>query len=469
MSVTYRFFRNKLMATPPLFKHQKAAIKHGRTQSILFDMSDPGTGKTRTHAQLFVERAKKTGKCALVLASRSLLRSAWEDDFRKYCPEVRVSVATAANRTKAFAVDADVYVTNHDAALWLAQQPPTFFKKFDSLIIDESSAYKHRTSRRSKSVNKIKKYFAYRTCMSGTPNTNSITELWHQMFILDDGARLGKNFFAFRSAVCTPEQVGPSASMMKWTDREGAEHIVAHLLKDVVIRNRLEDCIDMPENVVYEKKYHLTPQQLRAYKQMEAACIAEMESGTLIRSINAAGVVQKLLQIASGAAYNEDGEYSVIDTGRYELVAELVEQRKHCVVFFNWRHQLEGLRTAFQAADITFTEIYGDVSDKDRKLAVDHFQAGFYRVLLAHPASAAHGLTLTKGTSTIWSSPTYNLEHYMQGNRRIHRAGQKERTETINIVAEGTIEEKVILKLTDKNARQGNMLDLLQELYHDSR
>ena len=146
-------------------------------------------------------------------------------------------------------------------------------------------------------------------------------------------------------------------------------------------------------------------------------------------------------------------------------MGDLVEARENSVVFFNWSHQRDQLIKEFEKRGITYVVIDGNTSDKARKEAVDHFQAGFYRVLLAHPQSAAHGLTLTKGTTTIWASPTYNLEHYLQGNRRIYRAGQTKKTETIVVLAPGTVEEKVYQKLQDKDARQSTMLELLKELF----
>jgi len=133
-----------------------------------------------------------------VLAPRSLLRSVWVNDFAKFAPQYKVSVADAANRDKAFAVDADVYVTNTDAAKWLAEQKPAFFKRFSELAVDESTAYKHHTSQRSKAIAKIAGYFKYRCCMTGTPNGNSITDVWHQVMILDGGKRLGNSFYRFR-------------------------------------------------------------------------------------------------------------------------------------------------------------------------------------------------------------------------------------------------------------------------------
>lgn len=435
-----------------------------REHERVLDASDPGTGKTRVQIELFAERRKRGGGAALVIAPKSLLRSAWQDDFRKFAPTVRTEVCPATNRAKAFAKDADVYITNTDAAKWLSTQPPAFFKKFDTLIVDEMSTFKHRTSQRSKALGKIKKFFRYRYGLTGTPNSNSITDIWHQVFILDDGKRLGTSFFHFRSSVCTPVQVGPQPNMVKWVDKEGAELAVGQLLGDLVVRHKFEECIDIPKNHTYSVSYHITPKQRAVYKQMEDAAIARLKDGKTISAVNAATVFTKLLQVASGAAYTEDGTYSCIDTARYELVADLCEERDHTVVFFNWEHQRDLLIKEFERRGLTFTVIDGKVPDRDRKEAVDGFQQGFYRIMLAHPQSAAHGLTLTKGATTIWVSPTYNLEHYLQGNRRIYRAGQTRRTETVVILADGTIEDKVFEKLQHKNASQSLMLDILKEL-----
>lgn len=454
-------------APPPLYKHQKASIAFMRNKSNIFDTSDPGTGKTRVQIELTRERRSNGEGCTLVLAPKSLLRPAWEDDFNSFAPELTISVATAANREKAFEVPADVYVTNIDAATWLAKQKPTFFKRFDTLIIDEISGFKHRTSKRSKAVNKIKKHFKYRAGMTGTPNTNTLTDLWHQVYILDDGDRLGKSFFAFRASVCNPIQNGPQPNMLRWDDRPGADAAVAMLLSDIVIRHKFEECLDIPANVENVVHYYMSKKQLQAYKEVELNSLAQIKM-QIVSAVNAAALGTKLLQIASGAVYDESGKAVIVDTGRYELVADLIEERANCVVFFNWTHQRDALIAEFESRGITYALIDGTVTDKQREAAVKYFQAGFYKVLLAHPASAAHGLTLTKGTTTIWASPTYNLEHFIQGNRRIYRAGQMQRTETIVIVAPGTIEEKVMAKLLDKEGRQTSMLELLKENFDDS-
>ncbi len=436
----------------------------------VLDASDPGTGKTRVQIELFRMRRLRGGGKALVIAPKSLLRSAWQDDFLKFAPDMTTVVCPAEKREQMFQQEADVYITNTDATKWLAKQPAKFFQQFDTLIIDELSAFKHHTSQRSKALNKIKKHFAKRYGLTGTPNSNSITDIWHQMFVLDDGQRLGRSFYQFRNAVCEPQQVGPQPNMLQWHDKPGAENVVANLLVEAIVRHKFEECIDIPANHTYSVPYHMSPKQAKAYQQMERDAITMLNDGKVITTVNAAGVMTKLLQIASGASYFEGLEgddYANIDSGRYELVSDLVEQRDHSVVFFNWTHQREELIKEFKKRGITYAVIDGNTSDKARKEAVDLFQSGFYRVLLAHPQSAAHGLTLTKGTATIWASPTYNLEHFLQGNRRIYRAGQTQKTETIVVLAPGTVEDKVYAKLQEKDARQGNMLELLKELFGD--
>lgn len=447
----------------PLAAHQIESLKFMSTRPRVFDISDAGTMKTRVELEDFGSRRQRGGGCALVLAPRSLLQSAWGDDCERFTPHLAYSCAYASNRELAFAKEADMYFTNTDAAKWLAKQPAKFFKKFDTLIIDESTAYKHHTSQRSKAIAKIKKYFEYRRNLTGTPNTNTVLDLWNQVNILDDGQRLGPSFYQFRNSVCVPTQVGRQAHMIQWKDREGIEGAVAELIKDITIRHQFENCIDIPPNFEYPIYFHLNQRHRSTYKEMEKTAIAQLQGGAVIEAINAAAVTTKLMQIASGAVYDANGDYHLIDEDRYELIADLVEQRKHNIVFFNWTHQRDELQKVFEARGLSHTLIDSSVSDTERSVAVKNYQAGFYRVLLAHPQSAAHGLTLTRGTATIWASPTYNLEHFLQGNKRIYRAGQQDKTETIVVLATGTIEQKVYARLQEKNLHQSDLLDLLME------
>lgn len=458
------------MTQPPLFAHQKTTKVALKKNPVFFDQSEPGTGKTRVQIEDFAERRAKGGKPAIITATRSTLESAWAEDFAKFAPDLTVSVAYASNREKAFAKPADAYILNHDGVNWLAQQPKQFWKQFDggTLIHDESTAFKHNTSMRGKNAAKIMPHFEFRRNMCGEADPNGVLDLWHQYFLLDGGKRLGKSFFAFRSAVCTPQQVGPMANHIKWVEKDDVAPLVAALVKDISIKHLLRECVDMPENVVYTRTYKLPPKAMKQYVDMQDLMVANIK-GKVVSALNKAVLRTKLLQIASGAIYNRDdpdgeSQYVKVDEGRYELILDLVQEAKHSVVFFQWWHQRDELVAEAKRRNLAFTVYDGNTSDKDRKAITTDYQKGMYDVIFAHPKSAAHGLTWTRGTRTIWASPTDNLEWYRQGNRRIDRIGQTQRTETIIVTAEGTYDEIAVERLTGKAVRSDEFVRVLKAM-----
>jgi SNF2 family DNA or RNA helicase len=461
---------------PPYYEHQEETLEFIRGcvdagPGRVFDASDPGTGKTRPAIGAFVERRKNGGGKALVLAPKSILQPAWGDDISKFFPGVSYICAYASNRVKAFEMDVDIYITNHDAVRWIMQKddkgklvnlPAEYWDDFDTIIIDESTAYKHANRQRSKAVYQLAQNFTYRQLMSGTPNPNSVTEIWHQVKILDDGESLGKSFWGFRSAMCEPVQSGPGINHITWVDKEGSENVLYDLIDHMTIRHERGYCPNYGEP--YKLYYELPAKARKRYDEMLDMAVTLMEDGTLLQATQASAVHQKLLQIASGAVYTAPEKYSLVDNGRTELVMDLVEARDQCLVSFLWKHQRDELVAAAEKRKFTYAVIDGDSKDKERIQIVKDFQAGLIKVLIAHPQSAGHGLTLTAGTTCIWTSPTYNVEHFIQFNARINRSGQKKQTETILLCAKDTIDEKAYDKLDGKLTSMQILLDLLGEI-----
>lgn len=446
------------------FKHQLVSLKHAETTPAVFDCSDPGTGKSAVAIWDFsAKRTRRQAKRALIIAPKSLLRAVWYNDFKKFAPHLKVAVTTTGKHDETFQQDADVYVINHDAVKWLVDKGKKYVDKLDYLVVDESTAFKHHTSMRSKALAKLAKKFKYRRFLTGTPNSNSITDVWHQVFLLDDGKRLGRSFFAFRNAVCTPIQRGYNAAHVQWVDKDGAEEAVFALLQDIVIRHRFEECVDIPENHMYSVTYTMPAAQRRVYEEMRKQSVVDLSEAKTITAINAAAQTGKMLQIASGAVYTgKEEEYHVVDDSRYELILDLVEERQHSVVMFLWKHQRDVLLKKAEERGLTFAVIDGSVPDFERSAIVNRYQNGEYRVLFAHPKSAGHGLTLTRGTATIWASPTYDLEIFKQGSRRLYRIGQTQKTETIVVLAENSIDEWAYAALQRKNSRMETLLDYFQ-------
>lgn len=448
--------------------HQIKSIKHDADNPVVLDLSDAGTGKGFVRIVTYAERRSQGAGCMLVLAPRSLLRSVWFNDFKKFAPQLKVVVATASSREEAFSEEADVYVTNHDAVKWLVNKKPIFWKKFSELVVDESPAFKHHTSQRAKALVKISKHFSHRKMLTATPTSNGICDIWNQVFILDEGKRLGPSYFSFRNSVCEAQQVGRVAHAVRWTDKVGAEEAVYGLLNDIVVRHRRDECLDIPATHIYTIPYEMTAKQQKAYDDLEQHQLLPLidqigkAKQAQIVAINAAAVMTKLLQVSSGAVYDGSGEYAVIDLSRYEMIMDLVEARKHPIVFFLWQHQCDLLTKEAEKRGLNFAVIDGTVGDNERHAIVHSYQQGKYDVLFAHPQTAAHGLTLTRGTSTIWASPTYNLEWFIQGNSRQARIGQTEKTEVITVLAEGSRELEIYNQiLIPKGERMSNLLDLV--------
>jgi len=446
---------------PELFSHQGETKTFGLTHARVFDTSDAGTGKTRSWLEVIAERIKLLGGRALVIAPKSILKNAWADDIRKYVPHLNYVIAYAHNREKAFEQDAHIYITNHDAVKWIIKNDRYILDRgFHTIIIDESTAFKHRTSQRSKALAKLVKLFDYRACLTGTPNSNGLLDLWHQVHLLDDGEHLGDSYWRFRNTVCESKQVGPSPQHVRWDDKPGAVEAVADLLSDITIRHDFDECTDIPANHVYTVPFELSAEHRRAYDILKEHAVLELEDGG-VSAFNAGILATKLLQMASGAVYDDMGVVQLYDTSRYELVLELATQRDQSVVAFNWVHQRNGLVSLADKQGIKYGVIDGTATAKQRERIVTQFQAGLLKIIFAHPASAAHGLTLTRGTTTIWTSPVYNAEHYVQFNKRIYRIGQKKKTETLLVIAENTLDEEVAARLMGKIEKMDNLLEML--------
>ena len=441
---------------PAPYAHQKTTTDFIVNTKCCLITSDPGTGKTRAvldaHAIL--------GGRTLVLAPLSILEAAWGEDISKFQPQIKYGVAYAKNRAKIFEDDTnEVVITNFEAVNFL-QKNPQYCKQFDTIVIDEFTAFKNREAKRSKNLNKIISYFTNRIAMSGTPNSNTILDIWHPVFLVDGGERLGSRFYAFRHQACTPKFNGFAN---EWIDKPGIEEAVANKLSDISIRFALSDCMDLPDNIVRTVNTKLTPNVQKQYKTLADESVLYTKSGT-VNAVHAAARVKKLLQLVTGAVYDEDGVVQFVHQERYDIVMTLVGQRAHSLVAFNWKHERDALVELAQKEGYTFEVIDGSVPAERRKDIVSRYQAGQIKVLFCHPQSAGHGLTLTKASTVIWCSPTYNAEHYQQFNQRIYRAGQTQKTETILIQARNTWEPEVYKKLNTKLGRMENLLHILKEV-----
>lgn len=464
-----------------LWQHQEYTIGKLAPVGYGLDCSDPGTGKTLAHASLYARR-KGRGRC-LVTCPSTLMESAWANDIdaidkttgKRFLPGLTYSLAYADQRFEAFEADTDFVIMNLDGVKALTKKFPKkaqlgkFLKDFDHLIMDEVEAFKHGTSARSRAMLKVSAHFEHRFGLSATPNPQSVTELWHPSLIVDRGRRLGTAFHRFKNGVQTPVQVGPAANHLRWQDKPEANEVVQILLDDMMVRHAFEEVMtDVPPNHKDIKRVALPSKVRKLYSELENQMMALLESGQYLTVTHASSLRSKLLQVCSGAVYGQgdiegEGDYHLIDNYRYELIADLVEERKHSVVFFSWRHQRDELVKAMRKRNLSFAVIDGTVDQRVRPEIVAEYQAGVYQTLLVHYKTGAHGLTLTRGTTSVIASPIYEPNYFKQTIHRIYRGGQTEVTNTLLVCAAGTVEEIVYEKLQAGTLRMEDFLRLVQE------
>lgn len=447
-------------ATHNAWEHQQRSVAFNATRPRAFDNSDPGTGKTAVQVLTYIQRPKK--KRWLVVCPKTLMRSAWGEDIERFGPGLSIAYADPDTREAAFASGADVVIINTDGVKWL-EKNPKLLNSFDHLTIDEYTTFKHASSQRTKAMIKLRKYFTHRYLLSGTPNANSVMELFAPSMILDDGKRLGTSYVRLRNIMQTPEQIGPSPDHLKWSDKPGAAQAVAELLEDVTVRHAFRDVMThVPENFRETKRFELSKKLRKIYDTVATECIHAFDDDTYVNAVHAASLRTKLLQISSGAVYTEGTEeYRLIDTTRYELACDLIEETQHSVVFFNWKHQRDFMVAEMDKRGLTFAVIDGSVTQKgERERIVTAFQAGAYRAIFLHPRTGAHGLTLTRGDTVIFTSPIYEADLLEQGIARIVRGTQDKVTRTVFVEAKDTVEAKVYDRLNSKNAAMQDLLSM---------
>jgi SNF2 family DNA or RNA helicase len=427
-----------------LWPHQIETYEFGKDRNAVFCTSSPGVGKSLPHAKI-AENAIKNQNCTrvLVVCPKTLMRTTWFEEFTNYTTlDIALAEAPENTRLAAFESNSPVVIINTDGVVWLLKQNVRWLKRVlgsnPLLIVDESSTFKNPNAKRTKAYLKLSALFSRVFSLAGTPAPNSVTELWSQVYALDKGVRLGNRYTRFRNIMQYPINKG---AFVNWADKPEASETVYGLIRDLIIHHEFDDVMTQVPELQHRVMYYtLSSKHMDFYKSMEEEAYIKVKNKH-ISAINAGSLANKLLQIASGAVYNDgtDHEWSLLDTGRYELIADLVQEHQHSCVFFHWLHQRKVLQEEFNKRGITYDVIDGTVkSTIARAEIISRFQNGELDTVLLQPLSAAHGVTLTQADTIIWASPTYQGDIYKQGIARIRRGVQRKHTQSIVILGKNT-------------------------------
>ena len=442
----------------PMF-HQKQTAAFITMNQKCAVLNEIGTGKTLSAlwAADYLMKQERIKKC-LILSPLSTLSKVWDNAIFSYFIHRKAVVlhGTANKRRNLLKKEFDFAIINHDGFQVVVDE---MMEMFDMVIIDEAAVYRNAQSNRFKLLNTfLKKHEGIRVvAMTGTPTPNAPTDAWAIMRFVDS-PRMPTSFTAMRRLTMD------NVTHFKWVPKKNAMETVYSLLVPAIRFNR-EDCFDLPETMIQTREVELSKPQHKAFKDMVSKFRAEYEEG-IISAANEAVKLQKLLQITLGAVYGEDGEVIKIDaTPRLKAILEIIEQAGGKVlVFAPFRNVLKLLRDMLEEEGYNAAVIDGEVSVKARNTIFHSFQhdEDGIQVIVAHPGTMAHGLTLTAANTIVWYGATTSNEQYEQANGRIERIGKVHSSNVIHLQAT-TLEEKMFQRLQDKSRMQGILLDLIEQ------
>lgn len=419
---------------------------------------DMGMGKTATTLYAVKELLYDyfAVQRVLVIAPLRVAETTWSDEcgeWEQLCDlSVVPVIGSLKQREKALRTPADIHTINRENVPWLVG----YYGKdwpFDMVVIDESSSFKNHQSQRFKALKRVRPRIHRLIELTGTPAPNGLMDLWSQLFLLDGGKRLGKTITAYRHRWFYPAG-GYGHVVYNYEPKSGARDEIYQAISDICVSMKAKDYISLPPVLYNTVKVQLPASASQKYKQLEKDLVLSLGDDDHIVASTAAVLSNKLIQMANGAAYDENGDVVELHQAKIEALVEMVELNinKPLLVFYWFRHDLDRLQKVFPKA-------------RQLKTAKDilDWNEGKIQMLLVHPASAGHGLNLQKGGSLIiWFSLTWSLELYQQANKRLHRSGQQHTVVIHHLIAKGTIDEDIMKSLQEKKQGQDGMLEAVR-------
>ena len=434
-------------------------IKSHKTAAVLLDM---GLGKTvitltALNDLLFDSFAIRK---VLVIAPLRVARDTWPQEIEKWdhLRDLRISVAVGAEeeRLRAFRRDADIYVINRENVQWLVEESGVRFN-FDTLVVDELSSFKNHNTKRFRALMRMRPRISRVVGLTGTPSGNGLMDLWAEFRLLDMGQRLGRFIGQYRQRWFQPDKRNGQV-IFSYKPLPGAERRIYDRISDITISMKSTDYLTMPELISSEYAVELSGAERERYEEMKRDLILQLPNGE-VTAANAAALTGKLSQMANGAIYTDAGETVSIHDRKLDALEDIIEAAggKPLLVAYWFKHDLSRIEERLHSLHIPFSRL-------DSGESIRRWNRGEFPVALIHPASAGHGLNLQSGGSAlVWFGLTWSLELYQQTNARLWRQGQTSDTVVIrHIVAKGTIDERILKALTEKDRTQAALIDAVK-------
>lgn len=397
----------------------------------------------------------------LIIAPLRVARDTWPAEIEKWDHLqgliYSVAVGTEAERKAALMKKADIYIINRENVKWLVEDSSLPFD-FDTVIVDELSSFKNHQAKRFRSLMKVRPRVKRIIGLTGTPASNGLMDLWAEFRLLDLGLRLGRFIGRYRGDYFVPDKRNQQI-IFSYKPKPGAEDAIYRLISDITISMRGSDYLKLPDLLVNEVLVKLSEKEMETLDAMKRDLITTIK-GEEITAANAAALSGKLLQMANGAVYDEQGAVVYIHDRKLDALEDLIEAAngKPVLIAYWFKHDLARIKERFCVEALDSTD------------SIKRWNNGEIPVAVAHPASAGHGLNLQTGGSTlIWFGLTWSLELYQQTNARLWRQGQKDTVVIHHLIAKGTIDERVMKALRNKDNTQAALIDAVKATFKEGK
>lgn len=409
---------------------------------------DCGLGKTITTLTAINELMYDSFEISkvLIIAPLRVAQSTWKDEIEKWdhlnLLRYSIAVGDEKERLKALKQNSDIYIINRENVDWLVTKSGIDFN-FNMLIIDELSSFKSHTSKRFKSLLKIRPYFERVVGLTGTPSSNGLMDLWAEFRVLDLGERLGRYITHYRNEYFLPDKRN-GAVIFSYKPQPNAEERIYRRLADITISMKSTEYLKMPELILNELEINLDEEDQTKYKKFKKEMVMTIQEKE-IDAINAASLSNKLIQLANGSIYDEDKKFYEVHNKKLDKLEEIIESAngKPVLIAYWFKADKERIEKRFKVREIKTAD------------DIKQWNMGMINLALIHPASAGHGLNLQSGGSTlVWFSLTWSLELYQQTNARLYRQGQKDTVVIHHLITKNTIDEDIMKSLKRKDKTQ---------------
>lgn len=465
------------MKEADLHNYQKACVEHiidHRFCGVFLDMGLGKTVSTLTAIDYLMNDYCEINS-VLVIAPKRVAESVWQEEASKWdhLKHLRFSKIIGPTKKRITAVmetKADIYIISRDNIAWLCALYGGGKLPFDMVVIDELSSFKSYKSERFKALRGARPYLKRLVGLTGTPAPNGLIDLWPQIYLMDRGERLEKTISRYRERYFRPGQTNGHV-VYSYNLLANSEELIHKKIEDICISMKANDYLEMPMRTDNYIKLRMPEDIKKQYDDFEKNKVLDLfkpeqeylegidrwvDKPVEVNVVNAAALSNKLLQFANGAIYDENKNVFPVHDIKLEALKEIVEDANGQSVLVAWTYQFDRDRI------LDYLKAYKPRELKTNK-DIEDWNAGKVQIMIAHPASAGHGLNLQAGGSIIvWFGQTWSLELYQQFNARLYRQGQNQHVVIHHLILAGTHDEDVIAALKAKDKKQNALMDSIK-------